>query len=112
MHRLHQMQERIRGKPKDVVSDYLAETMRSLNVQPGDVWSLTDVTAKVTWGRMRGLHRIHYHGSFVLEHMIRGETDEAAVYLTQLLRSMHQVCLENGSWSTAMHMLPRSDPLD
>ena len=59
MHRLHQMQEGIRAKPKDVVSDYLAETMRSLNVQPGDVWSLTDVTAKVNWGRMRGLQRIH-----------------------------------------------------
>ena len=110
--KLHAMQERVRTKPRDVVADYLEETTRVLNVRQGDAWALADFTSRISWGRMRGLHRIHWHASFILEHLVRGETDEAAGYLTQLLRAVHQVCLDGGNWTTARHMLPRSDPLE
>ena len=86
--------------------------MRHLNAQPGDVWSLSDMSGRIARGRTRGLHRVHYHTSCILEQLLRGEVDQAAAYLTQLVRCVHQVSLDNGSWSTAMHMLPRADPLE
>lgn len=110
--KLHQLQDRTRQRPKEVVADYLSEVIHALSVQPGDAWALSDYTEKIVWGKFRGMHRVHHHCSNILELMLKGEHDRAAGYLTQLCRALHQTAIDGGAWHTASHMLPVSDPLD
>ena len=57
----------------------------------------------------KGLWRVHYHLSIILMLSMKGKSREAMAYMVQLLRALHQVQIDNGSWATAMHLLPRRE---
>ena len=59
---------------------------------------------------MRGLWRCHYLCSDVLQAMSEQRYDYAQRYLTQILKSLHQVALDHGAWTTAHLLLPVEDP--
>ncbi len=61
---------------------------------------------------MKSLYHIHWHGSHAAQHLVRGETHEAAAYLMQILWALHHVAIDAGSWNTASQMLPRCHPMD
>ena len=88
MRKMHALQERIRQRPREVISDYVGEVTRTMNIRPGDVWPLAVFASRLSLGRMHGLLRIHFHASHLLEHRLRGEADEVAAYLTQLIRGI------------------------
>ena len=109
---MHALHERTRSRPREVIADYLEEVTDALSIQPGDSWALSDYTERIVWGKFCGMHRVHFHCSNILEMMLKDEHDQAAGYLTQLCRALHQTALDGGSWHTASHMLPTADPLE
>ena len=111
LRRLHAMRGRVEEQPEPIVAQYLKETMEDLGAEPGDAWQLWHRTEMISWGQMAGLHRVHYHLSHILTMMLRGQTAQAEAYMVQLLRAVHQVSLDGGSWSTAALRLPKKDPL-
>ncbi len=44
--------------------------------------------------------------------MFKRQHAQAEAYMMQLLRSLHQVVLDQGNGSVAMHLLPRADPTE
>jgi hypothetical protein len=109
--RLHSLHENILENPRGVVKEYVAEVMDNLGVEAGESWQLWQWTQQINWGRMKGLHRLHYHISHALTLGLRGENDQSHAYLAQTLRAIYQVSLDNGSWETASYLLPRRDPV-
>ena len=112
LRRLHAQQARVREKPHEVTAEFIEQVMHDLNVDAGDHWSFSDQTMAINWGKMKGLQRIHYHLGFILTHLLRREHQEAEAYVVQLMRCVHQVCLDSGAWTTGQHLLPRADPLE
>lgn len=110
--RLHSMHDRVTNCPEAVVADYIEEWVNRLGLEPGDRWQMSDVTKSIAWGRLRGLHRCHFHASNVLNLMMKGKEKEALAYQVQFLRALHQVNLDGGVWTTAMWLLPKADPID
>ena len=53
---------------------------------------------------------MHFHLSEILEALVRQEYDYATGFTTQLVKALHQVALESGSWQNALHFLPTEDP--
>ena len=48
-----------------------------LGVAEGDPWTFWQYSNVIQWGKMRGLHRTHYHLSHILELQLRGRTGGA-----------------------------------
>lgn len=55
--------------------------------------------------------RYHYALSEVLQSLLTGNPDRAALQVTQLLSATHQVALGGGEWRTAWLLLDMADPL-
>ena len=111
LQRLNKMQDRVTKQPKAVVSDYLREVREQLGVEPGEAWQLWQYSQKIPWGRMKGLHRMHYHLSYALTLSLRGDQEECQAFIVQMLRAVHQCSIDNGSWDTASLLIPRKDPI-
>ena len=56
--------------------------------------------------------RYHYALSEVLQSLLTGNPDRAALSVTQLLSATHQVALGGGEWQTAWLLLDMADPLE
>ncbi len=102
----------MREQPQAAVADYFSQLMLEVNLEHGDHWSLADCTATISWGKKRGLHRVHFHATQILSLMLKRQHAQAEAYMVQLLRSLHQVVLDQGNWSVAMHLMPRADPIE
>ena len=111
LQRLNKMQDRVTKQPKAVVSDYLREVRKQLGVEPGEAWQLWQYSQKIPWGRMKGLHRMHYHQLYAVTLSLRGEQEECQAFMVQMLRAGHQCSIDNGSWDTASLLIPRKDPI-
>ena len=108
--RIHNLKARVENEPGRLVSEYLTEVMEKLGVEDGDVWQLWHWTERISWGKMLGLKRVHWHLSHILSLSLKGKKREAEAYSTQLLRGLRQVVLDGGSWDTASLLLPARDP--
>ena len=94
-----------------MVGQYVEEVKRKMGVEDGDSFRIYHFSGNVQWGRVRGLHRIHYHLSRILDLSMRGSVVESQAYTVQLLKAIAQVSLDNGSWDVANRLLPAQDPL-
>ncbi len=111
LRKLNKQQQRTLEQPGAVVREYLTETMERMGVEQGDIWRVYHYSSKVPWGRFRGLYRMHYHTSHILDLLLHDKPDQAAGYASQLCRALHQVSLDQGQWDAAALLLPRPDPL-
>ena len=66
---------------------------------------------QIAWGKLLGLRRLHFHLSHVLQSILQGKQNEATAYIVQLLRCLHQTCLDGGGWSNSHLLLPVADPI-
>ena len=109
--RLDRLHENVYKNPKALIRDYLKETMDNLGAGPGESWQLGKWSERIAWGRMKGLFRVPYHLSFILTLSLRGRLAESQAYTVQLPKALYQVHLDQGSWDTAHHLLPKRDPV-
>jgi len=109
--RLQKLRSRVETEPEAIVGQYLQDIMDKLGTEPGDAFQPWMWTSRISWGKLAGLHRVHFHLSHILGLSLKGKKRQAEAYTVQLLRSLHQVSLDNGMWSTASLLLPRPDPI-
>ena len=61
---------------------------------------------------MLGLWRCHHAASSILEMIEERRVEESAASLVQLLKALHQVAIDLGSWANASLLLPWEDPTE
>ena len=111
MRRLQKLKGRIEAEPEAIVGQYLADITDRLGVEEGDAFQPWMWTEKIQWGKLAGLLRVHFHLSHILSLLLKGRKSQGKADIVQLLRSLHQVSLDGGVWSTASLLLPKPDPL-
>ena len=109
--RMHSIKNQVYTAPEATIQAYLEEVKRKLGVEEHDPWQLWQMTGAIQWGRMQGMRRIHHHLGHVVALSLKGRRREAEAYGCQLLRSIHQSCLDGGGWETASLLLPGEDPV-
>ena len=67
---------------------------------------------KINWGKNKSLYRIHFALSEILQMQARGKPERASLMIVQLLRAVHQVALDQGSWQAASLLLSHTDPME
>ena len=108
--RIHKLKGKVEKDPIPLITEYLKEVQSVLGVEDGDPWQVYQMTEHVPWGKMLGLKRCHWHLSHALAFSLRGRKHQAEAYMVQLLKSLHQVALDGGSWEVASLLLPARDP--
>eukprot|EP00434_Breviolum_minutum_P008557 symbB.v1.2.007549.t1/scaffold464.1/size201063/18 len=83
-----------------------------LGVSADVAYNLSDYTKKLHWGKQKTLLRVHYAVSEILTSQLKGHHEQSALQSVQLLRALHQCCLDGGSWRAASLLLQHQDPLD
>jgi hypothetical protein len=111
---VQKLRARIRKHPTRIVSRYLRKVKTKLGaLEAGKVWRLSDYSTRLLprFGKMRGLWRVHWLLSEVLQAALAEEYEYVKAYLVQILKCLHQVALDSGAWTTANLLLPTEDPL-
>ena len=103
---------KMRRKPLKHVKKYIKEVESTLGVSGPTPYSLSDYTRRLNWGKQKTLMRVHYGLSELLQVLMKGKLERGALMTVQLLRAVHQVSLDQGSWQAASLLLAHSDPLE
>ena len=110
------LRKHIRRKPLSFVRRYEAKVRRKLGAHDSrKVWRYSDLSWKLLsrFGKMKGLWRLHWVISEILQEAMLDDVDHDFVKaaLAQTLKAVHQVAIDDGDWSTAFLFLPWEDPL-
>ena len=111
---VHRSRKRFEMKPNLILEEYVQRVQRDLGVvHASQFWVLTDHSRRIKaqFGRMHGLWRCHHGIAELVQHFLEGRVQHAAAYGALLLQALHQVALDQGDWSNAVHILPSPDPL-
>jgi hypothetical protein len=111
---LQRLRREFEKYPSKITKRYVEKVKQRLRVtSTRQVWALVDFSLQIlpSFGKMKGLWRTHYGMSQALELLLRGKTQAGAAYLTQMVKAVHQVALDQGDWRTAILMIPEEDPL-
>ena len=104
----------MRRHPDKVVHRYRCRAKARVGAfNPTQAWRYSDYTWMILgrFRKMQGLWRAHYHVSETLQEWEAGENALVGAMLVQLLKALHQVALDRGSWNAAALMLLHPDPL-
>jgi hypothetical protein len=96
---------------RKVVREFDERVKNELGVTKHTAYTYRDLTTKIDFGKMKSLLRIRAIIGDVIVLLKRKKLSRALVILVQTLKALHQVHLDNGSWQTAMLMVPVVDPL-
>lgn len=102
----------MRKNPGRHVRRYIREVEECLGATRDTPYQLSDYTRRLNWGKQKTLLRIHFAISEALQTLLRNQTELAALELVQILRAVHQTCLDNGSWKASWLLLRYQDPVD
>ncbi len=102
----------MRKNPLKHVKRYIKEVEEQLGANHNTPYQLSDYSKRISWGKMKSLQRVHFAASEILQTVLKGRSELAALQLTQLLRATHQCCLDQGSWQTAWLLMDMVDPLE
>lgn len=100
---------RMKKHPVKHIRKYIKEVEGVLGVAGSAPYRLSDYTRRLNWGKQRSLLRTHFALSEILQVLMKGKTERAALMVVQLLRALHQVSLDQGSWQA---VLSHVDPLE
>lgn len=102
----------MKRNPERHIKRYIREVEEQLGASADSSYLLTDYTRRLTWGKHRTLMRIHFALSHLLQTLLKGQLNQGALQVTQLLRATHQAALDGGEWRTAWLLLDLADPLE
>ena len=94
------------------VKRYIREVEHHLGATRQTPYQLSDYTRRLNWGKQKSLLRTHFVVSEILQTLLQSKPEQAALELVQLLRALHQTCLDNGSWKASWLLLRFSDPIE
>jgi len=99
------------NNPKRNIRLYVDEVRRRLGVQQGQPWNFADDTRKLNMGRFSSMVRVHTALGEVLHLQLQNKHLAATSLVVQLLKSIHQMTLDQGSWKLAWLLTFLPDPL-
>ena len=102
----------MKKQPLKHVKRYVREIKEQLGATNETPFSLSDWSKRINWEKNKSLMRLHYGMSEVLETLLKGKSEQAALQLTNLLRATHQCSLDGGNWKVAWLLTHLADPLD
>ncbi len=102
----------MRKRPLRHVRRYIREVEEVLGANSEVAYNLSDFTKRLHWGKQKTLMRVHYALSELLQTILKGKSEQAALQCVQLLRAVYQSCLDNGGWKAAGLLLQHADPLE
>ena len=111
LRKLHGAQGRAYTASLSVVNEYLQEVMSEIGAEDGDIWEPAALKARISWRRTRELGGIHYRFPKAFRRALLEQSEALMGYTALVLRAIHQVCVDGGSWKIARHLLPGKDPL-
>ena len=94
------------------VRRYIEEVESVMGVSPEVPYRISDYTKRINWNKQKSLMRVHFAVSELLESILKGKHNIAALQAVQLLRACHQSSLDQGSWKAASLLLGHQDPLE
>lgn len=106
---------RFKKHPKRFTRNYVQMLKEALGVDGTNLpWRVRDINAKLRaiFGRLRGLHRCHGIFCEVLQLQLSEHHDHATALVVQALKCLHQVAVDNGSWTAAEMFLPVGETVD
>lgn len=102
----------MRKRPLRHVRRYIREVEEVLGANSEVAYNLSDFTKRLQWGKQKTLMRVHFALSELLQTLLKGKSEQAALQCVQLLRATYQSCLDNGGWKAAGLLLQHADPLE
>eukprot|EP00438_Fugacium_kawagutii_P011551 Skav235005 [mRNA] locus=scaffold276:29989:31329:+ [translate_table: standard] len=102
----------MRKNPGRHIRRYIKEVEEFLGATRETPYQLSDFTRRLNWGKQKSLLRVHFAISEALQTLLRNQPELAALELVQLLRAVHQTCLDNGSWRASWLLTRHPDPCD
>lgn len=102
----------MRRRPLKHVRRYIKEIEEIMGVSGEVGYNISDYTRKIQWGKQKSLMRIHFAVSELLQCQLKGKHEQACLQSVQLLRAIHQSCLDGGSWRAASLLMQHTDPLE
>ena len=111
---------RCQKQPMRIVTGYRARSMRKLGVRVSADGRLsapfthtaTSDRLRPVFGRMLGLWLCHHAASSIFEMIEERRVEENAASFVQLIKALHQVAIDSGSWANASLLLPWEDPTE
>ena len=110
---LHRMRRGLRKHPLKKYRRYRRRALEILGVHDARMpWRYSDVSRRIrsVFGSMTGLWKVHYHVSEILTAAEEQNFELVIGMIVQLLKCIHQVALDRGSWKTAQMLLLHPDP--
>ena len=96
-HRL--LKQKIESEPDRLTTEFLEDVKEELGVIEGQAFNLRDFGRRIPWKRLRSLHKVFVLLVAVFEHVDAGRQRVARALLVQGMKALHQVALDNGSWT-------------
>lgn len=113
---LHRERRRFKNRPNEIVKNYRLKVLEDLNIfnERQQLWRYRDLslTLRRAFGKMRGLWRVHVMASDILQLWEEEQPAHARAMLVQLLKGLHQVAIDGGSWQNANRIIPSRDPYE
>ena len=104
----HQSKKKMVRNPLKYVRKFVKEVEADLGAE-GKPFKLTDHNRRISFGRQRNLQRCHYLVAVILEHLLREDTERAALQAVWTLQAMHQAALDT-DWTVAWLLTHVPDP--
>ena len=82
-----------------------------MRVESHEPYRLTQLHREIDFGKMRGLQRVFYYIAAAVELGLEEKHEEVVAFLIQLMKCIHQVVIDNGTWEDGVEFLPLADPL-
>ncbi len=108
------MRKGFRRHPNRVMRRYVRRIRaRLVGTDTSKPWRFQDYSLKQVrlFGKLRGLWRVHFVLSEILETQLSGKHEVATALVIQLQKCLQQVALDRGSWAQGELLLETEDPL-
>ena len=110
---IRRLRTKFRDHPRRFSVGYVRIVRERLGVtHPKQYFHLRDYSRKIqaSFGKLRGLWRVHYHLSEAFQLGIDAEHLHVLAMITQMLKSLHQCALDDGDWGSAALIIPTENP--
>jgi hypothetical protein len=111
---LQLLRTNVKKNHKKLLKNYTSRVKERLGItDPRQPWMYRDYSMKLVsrFGKLRGLWRCHYMISDILQAAIADDQAQVVGLSVQMLKCLHQVALDRGSWQQGQYLLPQADPL-
>ena len=92
--------------PAKLHRQFVQTSRENAGCAPGEPFVWRTLNKSIVWGKLKGIQRCHGYVGDILTELEAKDPTRAGVGCIQLLKALHQVAIDQGSWNVAVHYLP------